>query len=85
MSTDLQVEELHDLLLESRTGPHVGPDVQHRGQKLLPQATHPHTAVHGGGSQEDVESRDEVLQNGRVLLLPDGEGPQGLDNKRLTC
>ncbi len=70
MSTNLQVKELHNLLLKSCTGPHIGPDIQYGRQKLLPQVTHPHPTVHGRGSQEDVEGRDEVLQNRQVFLLP---------------
>lgn len=70
VNTNLQVEELHNLLFESSTGPHICPDVQYRRQKLLTQLTYPHPTVNGCGSQEDVESRDEVLENSQVFLLP---------------
>ena len=70
VSTHLQVQELHYLLFESHTGPHIHPDIQYGREQLLAQVTHPHPTVHGRGSQEDVESRDEVLQYRQVFLLP---------------
>lgn len=70
VSTHLQVQELHYLLFESHTGHHIHPDIQYGRQQLLPKVTHPHPTVHGRGSQEDVESRDEVLQYRQLSLLP---------------
>lgn len=72
VSTNLQLKEIHNLLFESHAGPHIGPDVQDGSHQLLPQATRPHPTVHGDGSQEDIESRDELLQNSQVFLLPGG-------------
>jgi hypothetical protein len=70
MYTELQVEELYYLLFESGAGPHLCPHIEHRGQELLTQPTHPHTAVHGSRPQEDVQSRDQVLHHCQVSLLP---------------
>lgn len=70
MYTELQVEELHYLLFESGAGPHLCPHIEHRGQELLTQPTHPDTAVHGSWPQEDVQSRDQVLHHCQVSLLP---------------
>lgn len=71
MNTNLQFEELHNLLFENSTGPLFGPDTKHSRQKLLSELTHSHSTVHSRRSQEDVESWDKVIQN-KVLLLPNG-------------
>lgn len=78
VSTNLQIEEVHNLLLESRARPHVSPHLQHGGHELLAQVAQPHAAVHGHGLQENVERGDQVLQNAQMFLL------SGIKNNKKT-